>query len=132
MEAITRLNNLPGIGEKIIEMTREFCALEHNLELVARLIEILDIEDCLISHIESPVSGKTVVFTGTLESMSRPEAKEMAEKLGCKVAAAVSKNVDFVIAGSDAGSKLKKAAELGVKVMSEEEWFDQVRNYTNH
>ena len=132
VEAITRLNNLPGIGEKIIEMTREFCALEHNLELVARLIEILDIEDCLISHIESPVSGKTVVFTGTLESMSRPEAKEMAEKLGCKVAAAVSKNVDFVIAGSDAGSKLKKAAELGVKVMSEEEWFDQVRNYTNH
>ena len=122
VETIERLNNLPGIGEKIIEMIREFCLLEHNLELVAKLIDILEIEDCAFAKIESAISGKTVVFTGTLESMSRPEAKEMAEKLGCKVAAAVSKNVDFVVAGSDAGSKLKKAAELGVRVMSEDEW----------
>ena len=122
VETIERLNNLPGIGEKIIEMIREFCGLEHNLELVARLIEMLEIEDCVAAKVESAISGKIAVFTGTLESMSRPEAKEMAEKLGCKVAAAVSKNVDFVVAGSDAGSKLKKAAELGVRVMSEDEW----------
>ena len=126
VETITKLNDLPGIGEKIIEMVKEFCALEHNLELVAKLIEILEIEDCVLEWIESAISGKTVVFTGTLESMSRAEAKEMAEKLGCKVAAAVSKNVDFVVAGSDAGSKLKKAAELGVKVISEEEWKEMV------
>ena len=125
-ETIERLNNLPGIGEKIIEMIREFCLLEHNLDLVARLINILDIEYFQKIQIDSAVAGKIVVFTGTLESMSRPEAKEMAEKLGCKVAAAVSKNVDFVIAGSDAGSKLKKAAELGVRVLTEEEWREMM------
>ena len=127
-ETIERLNNLPGIGEKIIEMIREFCLLEHNLDLVSKLIEILEIEDCVAVNIDSAISGKIVVFTGTLESMSRPEAKEMAEKLGCKVAAAVSKNVDFVVAGSDAGSKLKKAAELGVRVMTEAEWLTNIRN----
>lgn len=122
LDTIEKLNNIPGIGDKIIEMIREFCFLGHNLELVKKLIEILDIEDCNFNKIESELSGKTIVFTGGLESMSRPEAKEIAEKLGCKVASAVSKNVDIVIAGADAGSKLKKAAELGVKVITEAEW----------
>jgi len=128
MEAIEKLNDLPGIGIKIIEMIKEFCALEHNLVLVKKLIDILDIEDCRREKIDSVISGKIVVFTGTLESMSRAAAKEMAEKLGCKVASAISKNVDFVVAGDKAGSKLKKAAELGVKVLSEEEWNDIVKS----
>ena len=71
----------------------------------------------------SPVAGKTVVFTGTLEKMTRDEAKAMAERLGAKVAASVSKKTDLVVAGPGAGSKLKAAAELGVKVVDEDGWF---------
>ena len=70
----------------------------------------------------SPVAGKTVVFTGTLVTLTRQEAKANAERLGAKVAGSVSKKTDYVIAGEDAGSKLKAAKELGVNVLSEEEW----------
>ena len=75
---------------------------------------------------DSPVSGKTVVFTGTLEKITRDEAKAMAERLGAKVAGSVSKKTDYVVAGPGAGSKLKEAKEHGVKVLSEDEWFKLV------
>jgi DNA ligase (NAD+) len=71
----------------------------------------------------SPVAGKTVVFTGSLEKMTRDEAKAMAERLGAKTAGSVSKKTDYVVAGPGAGSKLAKAAEMGVKVLTEDEWF---------
>ena len=71
----------------------------------------------------SPVTGKTVVFTGTLERMTRSEAKDLAERLGAKVAGTVSRKTDYVVAGSDAGSKLAKARDAGVAVLSEEEWL---------
>ena len=71
----------------------------------------------------SPISGKTVVFTGTLERMTRPEAKARAERLGAKVAGSVSKKTDYVVAGPGAGSKLKNAKDLGLKVLTEDEWL---------
>jgi DNA ligase (NAD+) len=75
---------------------------------------------------DSPVAGKTVVFTGSLVRMTREEAKAMAERLGAKVAGSVSAKTDLVVAGPGAGSKLKKAAELGVEVIDEDAWFTRV------
>jgi DNA ligase (NAD+) len=76
---------------------------------------------------ESPVTGKTVVFTGALEAISRDEAKAQAEKLGAKAAGSVSARTDLVVAGPGAGSKLKKAAEFGIEVIDEAAWLEMVR-----
>ena len=76
----------------------------------------------------SPVAGKTVVFTGSLETMSRGEAKAKAENLGAKVAGSVSKKTDFVVIGADAGSKARRAQVLGVTCLSEQEWLDLAGN----
>ncbi|MEE9196285.1 MAG: BRCT domain-containing protein, partial [Alphaproteobacteria bacterium] len=72
----------------------------------------------------SPIAGKTLVFTGTLQSMARGEAKARAESLGAKVAGSVSSKTDFVVIGADAGTKAKKARDLGVTILSEDEWLD--------
>ena len=94
-------------------------------KVAQRLQKALDEEP--VAAASSPVAGKTVVFTGALEKMTRDEAKAMAERLGAKVAGSVSKKTDYVVAGPGAGSKLDKAREFGVTVMTEDEWFDLVK-----
>lgn len=123
-----RLDNLDGIGHKILIDIQNFFDCTENIDTIKKLSEILTIEDYINNTVESSLSGKNVVFTGTLESLSRAEAKDQAERLGAKVVSTVSANTYLVIAGDKAGSKLKKAKEFSVKVISEEDWEEIVKN----
>jgi DNA ligase (NAD+) len=123
-EAYRELIDIDGIGETAANALVEFFAEAHNIDAVHALTERIEIQPFERADTAgSPVAGKTVVFTGTLEKLTRQEAKAMAERLGAKVSGSVSKKTDYVVAGPGAGSKLKNAAELGVKVFSEEEWL---------
>ncbi len=122
-----QIQNLDGVGEKIIDSIISFCEINSNLQIIADLIAILNIQDYQRVTSSSILSGKSVVFTGTLESLSRLEAKSQAEKMGAKVTSQISKSTDILVAGADAGSKLKKATEFGVKVISEAEWIKMVK-----
>jgi len=122
-EAYQDLNNIAGVGDIVADAVVEFFAEPRNviaLDSLLREIEVLPAEK---PRQTSPVSGKTVVFTGSLTKFTRDEAKAVAERLGAKVAGAVSKKTDYVVAGEDAGSKLTKARELGVAVLTEDEWL---------
>ncbi|MBA5777797.1 NAD-dependent DNA ligase LigA [Stappia sp. F7233] len=119
------LLNIDGIGETVARALVEFFAENHNRKAVRELLAQVTPQDMeAVSTEGSPVAGKTMVFTGTLEHMSRDEAKAKAESLGAKVAGSVSKKTDIVVAGPGAGSKLKKAEELGITVISEAEWLE--------
>ncbi|MBT7612248.1 MAG: NAD-dependent DNA ligase LigA, partial [Rhodospirillaceae bacterium] len=120
----TYLVDIDGIGETVAAAIVDFFDEPHNLAVVDGLAEHLTIEAVEQATGGSPVSGKTVVFTGSLEEMTRQEAKARAEGLGAKVAGTVSVRTDFVVAGPGAGTKLKKAVELGVTVMTETEWLE--------
>ncbi|OOG74040.1 DNA ligase (NAD(+)) LigA [Sinorhizobium sp. A49] len=123
-DAWNELNSIDGIGEVVARAIVEFYKEPRNLEVVTRLLAEVTPEDAekpVAS--DSPVAGKTVVFTGSLEKMTRDEAKAKAESLGAKVAGSVSKKTDIVVAGPGAGSKLDKARELGVQTMDEDEWL---------
>lgn len=118
------LDDIGDIGASMAEDIVAFFAEKHNLDVIRDLQKELKVKDFeRPKTVESAVTGKTVVFTGKLAKMGRDEAKAQAESLGAKVAGAVSKNTDYLIAGEDAGSKMKKAAELGVKVLTEDEWL---------
>ncbi|WP_246480005.1 helix-hairpin-helix domain-containing protein [Kaustia mangrovi] len=125
-EAYQELDNISGIGPVVAEAIAQFFAEPHNREVIAALREEISVMPVEQAASTSPVSGKTVVFTGSLERMSRDEAKAMAERLGAKTVNSVSKKTDLVVAGPGAGSKLKKAEELGVEVVDEAGWFDLV------
>lgn len=122
-EVVEQLDSIDGIGSVVIEALTAFFREPHNVEIVHKLAEELHIQDAEKIATDSPISGKTVVFTGTLSKLTRVEAKAGAESLGAKVASSVSAKTDYIVAGEDAGSKLKKAQELSIKVLSEDEWL---------
>lgn len=126
-EAHDDLIAIDGVGAVVAGALIEFYAEEHNREAIARLLdEVTPAEAEQVDAGSSPVAGQTVVFTGSLERMSRDEAKAMAERLGAKVAGSVSAKTNLVVAGPGAGSKLKQAEKHGVKVIDEAGWFDLV------
>tara|TARA_Y100000588_G_scaffold255259_1_gene269813 strand:- start:583 stop:2670 length:2088 start_codon:yes stop_codon:yes gene_type:complete len=125
-EAYAGLIAIDGIGPSVAADLAAFFAEDHNRTVLADLAGELDIEPFVQEKSDSPIAGRTIVFTGTLEQMTRGEAKARAEALGAKVSGSVSKKTDFVVAGPGAGSKAKKAAELEVTILSEEEWLDML------
>ncbi|WP_422358425.1 NAD-dependent DNA ligase LigA [Qipengyuania flava] len=130
-EAIERFLSIDGIGPAVVESLGDFFHEEHNVEVWNDLVEVVfedgDPPEYKFKIQESPVSGKTVVFTGKLETMSRDEAKAQAERLGAKASGSVSAKTDLLVAGPGAGSKLKKAAELGIEVVDEAGWAEIVK-----
>ena len=115
---------IEGVGEVVADSLIAFFADEHNREALARLLKYVTPEPVEApAAVESPLAGRTIVFTGSLESMTRAEAKARAEALGAHVADSVSRRTDLVVAGPGAGSKLRRAQELGVRVIDEAEWL---------
>ena len=122
-ETIAEMDALDQIGDTVIEAIRTYFGESHNRGIVERLTKEVMILDAEKPKTDSAVAGKTVVFTGSLEKMTREEAKATAERLGAKAAGSVSKKTDYVVAGPGAGSKLADAKKFGVKVLTEDEWL---------
>jgi DNA ligase (NAD+) len=120
------LESLEGIGGVVAEAIGDFFAEKHNVKALDRLLAWLKVTPMAAAARTSPVSGKTVVFTGTLERMTRQEAKARAEALGAKVSGSVSAKTDIVVAGPGAGSKLKDAQKHGVEIMDEDAWLSLI------
>ena len=125
-EAIAEMDALDQIGDTVIASIKAYFGESHNRGIVERLTKEVTILDAEKPKSNSTVAGKTVVFTGSLEKMTRDEAKAMAERLGAKVAGSVSKKTDFVVAGPGAGSKLADAKKHGVAVLTEDEWLAMI------
>ncbi|MEJ0016556.1 MAG: NAD-dependent DNA ligase LigA [Acetobacteraceae bacterium] len=122
-EARAELDNIIGVGPAIAEELADFFGEARNVATLDELAAELTVEDAArVAAADSEIAGKTLVFTGTLETMTRPEAKARAEALGAKVTDSVSKRTDLVVVGADAGSKARKATELGVRTITEQEW----------
>jgi DNA ligase (NAD+) len=126
-ETKEEMDALDQIGDTVIESLGEYFSEAHNVRRIDRLVKQVKIRDAEKPRQDSAVAGKTVVFTGTLEQMTRDEAKASAERLGAKVSGSVSKKTDYVVAGPGAGSKLTEAKKLGVKVLTEDEWVKLIR-----
>ena len=125
-EAFAELTGIDGVGKAAAGALIDFEAEPHNREMLEALMREVSVEAEEAAASDSPVAGKTIVFTGTLERMTRDEAKARASALGAKVSGSVSAKTDILVAGPGAGSKLKKAEGLGVQTMTEDEWFDLI------
>ena len=127
-EALEDLNNIDGIGPSVAYDLISFFNTKANQLLLKDFKTLITIQDFnILEHQSSPISGKIIVFSGTLATSTRGEAKVRAEKLGAKVSGSVSKKTDFLVAGEGAGSKLKKAAGLDLKILSENEWLELIK-----
>jgi DNA ligase (NAD+) len=126
-EARAELLSIDGVGPVVVEALGEFFHEPHNVAVWDDLLSEVSPPDFIVETRASAVAGKTVVFTGKLETMSRDEAKAQAEALGARAAGSVSPKTDLIVAGPGAGSKLKKAAELGIEVIDEAAWADIVK-----
>ncbi len=124
--ATQELLAIDGVGDALIKQLVAFFINEKQTAMLQQLLNILHVEEYIEVQSTSNIAGKTIVFTGTLEKISRAEAKAQAQALGAKVAGSVSAKTDYVIAGADAGTKLKQAIALGVQVLSEDEWREMV------
>jgi len=125
-EAIAEMDALDQIGDTVISSIKTYFGESHNRGIVERLTREVTILDAEKPKGNSVIAGKTIVFTGALEKMTRDEAKAMAERLGAKAAGSVSKKTDYLVAGPGAGSKLAEAKKHGVEVLSEDEWLKLV------
>jgi DNA ligase (NAD+) len=126
-EAWQDLNAIEGIGEVVADAVVEFFGESRNIKALDALLAEIEVEATEQARSDSPISGKTVVFTGALEKMTRDEAKAMAERLGAKTSGSVSKKTDYVVAGPGAGSKLEDARKLNITVLSEDDWLKLVK-----
>jgi len=122
-EAAAEMDALDQIGDTVIDAVKAYFAESHNRGIVERLKKQVEVLEAEKPKADSAIAGKTVVFTGSLEKMTREEAKAQAERLGAKAAGSVSKKTDYVVAGPGAGSKLAEAKKHGVKVLTEDEWL---------
>jgi DNA ligase (NAD+) len=127
-EARADMDALDQIGGTVIDAIAAFFGEEHNRRLVENLTRQVKIRAAERPSQSSPIAGKTIVFTGSLEKMTREEAKALAERMGAKVSGSISRKTDYVVAGAQAGSKLKKAAELGTETLSEEAFLALVNS----
>ena len=126
-DAKAELLSIDGVGPVVVEALGEFFHEPHNRDVWDDLLSELSPPDYVVETKDSAVSGKTVVFTGKLETMSRDEAKAQAERLGARAAGSVSAKTDLLVYGPGAGSKLKKAAELGIEAIDEAAWAEIVK-----
>ena len=130
-DAYREIDDIEGIGETVVDTLVDFFSEMHNREQIDALLDEISVKPFeRVQAKDSPVAGKTVVFTGSLTKLTRNEAKALAERLGAKVSSSVSKKTDYVVAGADAGSKLDNARALGVTVLTEDEWLALIGHAT--
>ncbi len=122
------LANIDGLGPKAVSSIIEYFSYAQNLSIIKKLSKTLDIKDNIISNSKNFFTNKSIVFTGTLNSISRDEAKHMAKEVGAKILSSVTKNTDYVIVGDKAGSKEKKARELNINLFSENDFLNKIKS----
>ena len=120
------LNNLDGLGPKAVDSFANYLALKSNHSEIIELLKVCNVSLETIKIKQTKISNKTILFTGSLQTMSRAEAKVTAERMGAKVVSSISKSTDMLIYGDKPGSKLNKAADLGIKTLTENDWVNLI------
>ena len=123
-QLIDRLNNIDGLGPKAVNSFTNYILVKTNYNEIIELLTVCNVSLEIVNIQQTKITNKSVLFTGSLQSMSRAEAKAIAERMGAKVVSSISKSTDMLIYGDKPGSKLNKAIELGVEVFTENEWIE--------